>query len=119
MSSSEVQAHLPVRFGNDIIKYKINQKDKIGELKNTFCKSAKLELSSVRLLLNGQRLEDSDTVQSMSMTDGDIIEAFLEMSGGGKPDNAKNLTNDDQIRGALEESFEVSDDFSLIHRPCV
>jgi hypothetical protein len=62
VGSSEKQVHLPVRFENNITKYKMNKKEEIGELKDKFCQSAKLEFSSVRLLLNGQRLEDSDTV---------------------------------------------------------
>ena len=112
MCSSEKQVHLPVRFGNNITKFKMNQKEEIGELKDKFCQSAKLEFSSVRLLLNGQRLEDSDTVALISLIDGDVIEAFLELSGGGKPENAKNLTNEQEILNALEESFEVSDDLN-------
>jgi hypothetical protein len=48
----------------------------------------------------------------ISIIDGDVIEAFLELSGGGKPENAKNLTNEQEILNALEESFEVSDDLN-------
>ena len=84
--------------------------EEIRELKKLVCQSENLKFSSVRLLLDGERIEDSDTVALLSMTGGDVIEAFLELYGGGKPENAKNLNNDDEIRSALEESFEVTDD---------
>ena len=99
--------HVPVRYKTKITQYEFSQKDMIGEVKKAFCHAEKLKLSSVRLLLNGQRLHDKGTIESLSLKEtDDVIEAFIEMTGGGKPEKTKKLSSEQEIRNVLEESFE-------------
>ena len=79
----------------------------IGELKKRFCHAEKLKLTSVRLLHNGQRLHDKETLETLALKETcDEIEAVIEMTGGGKPEKPKNLSSEEDILNALDESFE-------------
>ena len=79
----------------------LNKDGDILELRKSFCQEEKLKLSSARFLHNGQRLEDHEKIESLSTGDGDVIEAFLELAGGGKPKNVKNLVEESDIRNAV------------------
>ena len=105
-SSHEVQVSVSYKKRN--IKLEQNITKTVQELKKNFCEAEKLKLSSVRLLLNGQRLKDKETIESLELSDCDVIEAFEEMSGGGKPEKPKNLVDEHEIRNALDKSFDYS-----------
>ena len=110
MCYREESVHVPVKFGTSTSKFELSKNEEIGELRKSFCQAEKLKLSSVRFLLNGQRLEDAEKIESLLRGDGGVIEAFFELAGGGKPKNAKNLVDEKDIRSALDESFELSDE---------
>ena len=102
--------HVPVSFGNRTINFGLEKHEEVGILRKYFCQAEKLQLSSVRFFLNGQRLEDVERIEALLTKDGDVIEAFLELVGGGKPNNVKNLVDEQDILTALDESFEFSDE---------
>ena len=110
--------HVSVRYNTKITQYEFSQKDMIGEVKKAFCHAEELKLSSVRLLLNGQRLHDKGTIESLSLKEtDDVIEAFIEMTGGGKPEKTKKLSSEQEIRNVLEESFEDTFDSESDNEP--
>ena len=110
MCSPEESVRVPVIFGKRSLKFELNKNEEVGKLRTYFCQAEKLQLSSVRFLLNGQRLEDFEKIESLFIRDGDVIEAFLELVGGGKPKCVKNLVDPKDILTALDESFEFSDE---------
>ena len=65
---------------------------KIEVLRMSYCEEANLNPSSVKFLIDGQRLHDDETPNSLGLIDGDIIEVYMEMIGGGWPQ--KNLHGD-------------------------
>ena len=73
----EKQVPVSVKFGARILKYQLKQTEEIGELRKIFCQAENLELSLARLLFNGQRLEDSDIIETLLINGDDVIEAFL------------------------------------------
>ena len=109
VSNSSHDVQVSVSYKNRNIKLEQNIPKTVQELKKNFCEAEKLNLSSVRLLLNGQRLDDKDTIESLELSDYDVIEAFFEMSGGGKPKKPKNLVDELEILNALDKSFDYSE----------
>ena len=75
------------------IKFRMRKSSCIGQLRQTFCQGHKMKLKSVRFLIDGKRITDQETTDSLNLKDGDIIEAFQEMVGGGLP-KKKNIADD-------------------------
>ena len=103
---------------------KIHRNAKIGNLRHQFCEVKKLECSSIKFLFDGQRVRDQDTANSLGLMDGDIIEAFKEMKGGGWEKNKrKNISEDrDKILDVLESCSveeESSESDEEVHEPNV
>ena len=61
----------------------MNRKTTVKELKKSFCKEQKLKVTSVKLLLDGRRLNDRETVRNLPFGGGCVIEAFIEQKAGG------------------------------------
>ena len=97
------------------ISLKVEENVSVGEMKKCFCKTISDEASTIRLFLNGERLENNQTIKELNLNANDVIEAFREISGGGPPQK-KNLTyNENQIIEALNKSSdndEFEDHFS-------
>ena len=106
VSNSPNCVQVSVRFENSNIKLEQNKTETVCQLRKTISEKEKLDPSSVRLLLHGQRFDDKETIETLALSDSDVIEAFLEMSGGGKPEKPKTLVDEKEIRDALEKSFE-------------
>ena len=86
-------------------------------MRKNFCEEANLDLSSVKFCIDGQRLHDNETLNSLGLANGDIIEAYMEMKGGGWPkQNIYNnvgkiqeiLDNNDQVDMSTDD--ELSDE---------
>jgi small ubiquitin-related modifier len=52
------------------------------KLKQAYCDRQGLQLSSVRFLFDGTRLEDDVTPKQLEMEDDDVIEVMQEQTGG-------------------------------------
>ena len=63
-------------------------------LRGSFCRKQNLDQSTLRFLLDGERIEDSATANSLDLENNGIIEAFVEMQGGGLP-GRKGLSEDE------------------------
>ncbi|PBP24429.1 ubiquitin-like modifier, partial [Diplocarpon rosae] len=62
--------------------FKIKQKTKLGKVFDAYCDRNALQRTTVRFLLDGQRIQDTDTPDSLQMEDGDMVDAVLEQIGG-------------------------------------
>ena len=49
---------------------------------DAYCSREQKERNAIRFLLEGTRIADGDTPESLEMEDGDSIEVFLEQQGG-------------------------------------
>ena len=76
VSNSSDDVQVSVSYKNRNIELEQNITKTIQELRKNFCEAEKFELSSVRLLLIGQRLDDKETIESLELSDCDNIEAF-------------------------------------------
>ena len=86
-------------------------------LRLEFCKQNRLNPASFKFLYDGQRIHDDDTANSLGMENGDTIEVFYEMRGGGRPhkknmygDTSKILNLLDRASDCEETSDSSSDD---------
>lgn len=70
--------------GQEVI-FKAKQGMKLEKLMHAFDKSQGKVPGTYRFFFEGQRLQKTDTPESMGMEDEDIIEAFLEQLGGVMP----------------------------------
>ena len=97
-----------------MIEAEIDDYERMGNIKEKFCEEYELPWSSVRFLHNGERVHDNDTAKSLGIISGDVIEVFLEMTGGGKQQKyakgkRKNLShNPTQILELLDMSTDES-----------
>ena len=63
-------------------QFKIKSHTALKKLMSTYCERAGLDFQSVRFTFDGQRVNGSDTAQSLGMEEGDAIEVFQEQQGG-------------------------------------
>ena len=96
-----------VKFKKNI-EVKIKPTQCVRDLKESFCYMQKLKMSSIRLFVDGQRLEESETVANLGLQNGDIIEAFMEITGGGGP--KKRGLSIDEVKKRLNKDEDKSDD---------
>ena len=99
-----------VKFG-DQFEFKIKRTACIGNLRKTFCQKQNIRISTVRLLIDGQRINDKESAHSLNLKEGTIIEAFKEINGGGLPDNKKKCISIDEISAMLDEQTENEETF--------
>ena len=88
-----------------ITQVSLNTNEMIGPLRKKFCLENELNISQVRFLLNGQRIKDTDTAETLQLSEGDFIDIFLEMKGGGWLANKNNGLSDEEILKRLQENM--------------
>lgn len=62
--------------------FKIQPTTKLGKVFRAYCDKHSINSGSIRFLLQGTRIQDKDTPESLEMTDGDGIQAMIEQQGG-------------------------------------
>ena len=62
--------------------YKVKMSIRMGKLKRSYAEQVGVDVSSLKFLLNGQRINDEDTPQILKMEEDDLIEVFKEQTGG-------------------------------------
>ena len=82
---------------------------KFGKLKRKFCKKNRIRNSAMKFLFDGQIIHDQDTAASIGFMDGDTVEVFKEMFGGGKP-MGKNIAKDSVKILSVLDTFSASED---------
>lgn len=64
------------------IFFKIKRLTPMKKLMDAFCKRQGKSLDSMRFLIDGNRIQENDTPDSLDLEDGDTIEAHRAQVGG-------------------------------------
>lgn len=74
--------NIKVTDNNNEVFFKIKRSTKLEKLMNAFCERQGKTMNSVRFLFDGQRVQPTDTPDSLEMADGDTLEVHQEQVGG-------------------------------------
>ncbi|KAI1364629.1 ubiquitin family protein [Xylaria arbuscula] len=74
--------NIKVTDNNNEVFFKIKRSTKLEKLMSAFCERQGKNVDSVRFLFEGQRVQKTDTPDSLEMTDGDTLEVHQEQVGG-------------------------------------
>ncbi|TLS26104.1 hypothetical protein PpBr36_05231 [Pyricularia pennisetigena] len=74
--------NIKVTDNNNEVFFKIKRSTKLEKLMNAFCDRQGKSLSQVRFLFDGQRVQPTDTPDTLEMADGDTLEVHQEQVGG-------------------------------------
>ncbi|KAI2629369.1 ubiquitin family protein [Xylaria nigripes] len=74
--------NIKVTDNNNEVFFKIKRSTKLEKLMTAFCERQGKNVESVRFLFEGQRVQKTDTPDSLEMTDGDTLEVHQEQVGG-------------------------------------
>jgi small ubiquitin-related modifier len=69
--------------GSGNLEIRAKTATKIERLINAYATQRKIVNSSVRLVFQGQRLRENQTLEEVNLGDGDQIDVLLEQVGGG------------------------------------
>ncbi|RYP19814.1 hypothetical protein DL767_009579 [Monosporascus sp. MG133] len=76
--------NIKVTDNNNEVFFKIKRSTKLEKLMTAFCERQGKSIQSVRFLFEGQRVQPSDTPDTLEMADGDCLEVHQEQVGGGR-----------------------------------
>ena len=97
-----------IKNEQQVTKQQLGTSSKMGVLRRKLCEEVNVNISSLRLLIDGERVHDEDTANGLRMTNGDIIEIHIEIMGGGGP--KQNISqNADKILDILDRTFDDED----------
>ncbi|EGO52814.1 hypothetical protein GE21DRAFT_1035 [Neurospora crassa] len=74
--------NIKVTDNNNEVFFKIKRSTKLEKLMTAFCERQGKTLASVRFLFEGQRVQPTDTPDTLEMQDGDCLEVHQEQVGG-------------------------------------
>ncbi|ROW11497.1 hypothetical protein VMCG_01499 [Cytospora schulzeri] len=74
--------NIKVTDNNNEVFFKIKKSTKLEKLMGAFCERQGKALNSVRFLFEGQRVQPTDTPDTLEMQDGDTLEVHQEQVGG-------------------------------------
>ncbi|KAK1769918.1 ubiquitin-related domain-containing protein [Phialemonium atrogriseum] len=74
--------NIKVTDNNNEVFFKIKRSTKLEKLMLAFCERQGKSPNSVRFLFEGQRVQPTDTPDTLEMTDGDTLEVHQEQVGG-------------------------------------
>ncbi|KAH0432605.1 ubiquitin family protein [Colletotrichum camelliae] len=74
--------NIKVTDNNNEVFFKIKRSTKLEKLMTAFCERQGKAISSVRFLFEGQRVQPTDTPDTLEMADGDTLEVHQEQVGG-------------------------------------
>ncbi|KAL2018949.1 hypothetical protein VTK56DRAFT_10243 [Thermocarpiscus australiensis] len=74
--------NIKVTDNNNEVFFKIKRSTKLEKLMTAFCERQGKSLNSVRFLFEGQRVQPTDTPDTLEMADGDTLEVHQEQVGG-------------------------------------
>jgi hypothetical protein len=68
--------------GNEVY-FKLKQKTLFAKVFKAYCSKIGADVESVRFLFDGTRVKATDTPESLSMDNEDMIEVMIQQTGGG------------------------------------
>mmetsp|Transcript_5488 Transcript_5488/g.7419 ORF Transcript_5488/g.7419 Transcript_5488/m.7419 type:complete len:99 (-) Transcript_5488:190-486(-) len=66
----------------NLLQFKVKKTTKFEKVFTAFCTSEKLDIHHIKFIYDGNRLRSHQSPQDFEMEDGDIIDAFVEQTGG-------------------------------------
>ena len=92
----------------DVFLVKVDKTLPFGDFTGPFCKQNNIKPSTARFLYDGERIQENNTLETLGIKDGDMIEVFTILTGGGKP-HKKNISGDSSKILNLLDSVSVSE----------
>ncbi|KAF2248701.1 ubiquitin-like protein [Trematosphaeria pertusa] len=74
--------NIKVTDNNNEVFFKIKRTTQLKKLMDAFCDRQGKNISSVRFLFDGQRVQPTDNPETLDMQDGDTLEVHQEQIGG-------------------------------------
>ncbi|KAF2645269.1 ubiquitin-like protein-like protein SMT3 [Massarina eburnea CBS 473.64] len=74
--------NIKVTDNNNEVFFKIKRTTVLKKLMDAFCDRQGKNISSVRFLFDGQRVQPDDSPDALDMQDGDTLEVHQEQIGG-------------------------------------
>ncbi|KXT17880.1 hypothetical protein AC579_5924 [Pseudocercospora musae] len=74
--------NIKVTDNNNEVFFKIKRTTQLKKLMDAFCERQGRSPQSVRFLFDGQRVNPTDSPDTLEMTDGDSLEVYQEQIGG-------------------------------------
>ncbi|KAF8174557.1 small ubiquitin-related modifier [Pholiota molesta] len=71
-----------VSSGGEEVFFKIKRSTKLSKLQGAYASKVGKDVSSIRFLYDGARIQDDDTPASLDMEDNDTIDVMVEQVGG-------------------------------------
>ena len=82
-AEGDKETHLNIKVvSNDgEVYFKVRKTTPFLKLMNAFCTRQSKSMDSVKFLLNGQRINPTDTPESLDMDEGDTIDVVMQQTG--------------------------------------
>ena len=90
--------------------FKMEKCSKFDRLRKIISEENRIHLSAARLVFEGERIHPDETPYSLGLKNGDVIEVFTKMTGGGRPEKKNIFDNHAKILDALDLDLSVSED---------
>jgi len=85
VKSEDAQATINIKVvssqGEEVF-FKIKRSTKLSKLQGAYASKVGKDVSSIRFLYDGSRINDDDTPASLDMEDNDTIDVMVEQVGG-------------------------------------
>ncbi|KAK9449418.1 ubiquitin-related domain-containing protein [Limtongia smithiae] len=82
-AASAEHLNIKVTDNNNEVFFRIRRSTALKKLIDTFCERQGKARNSLRFLYDGERVNDTDTPDTLGMQDGDTLEVHQEQIGGG------------------------------------
>ena len=105
--------NIDVIFKEIVHQTRVKKYSPLDSLISKFRNVNNLDPSSVRVLFNGERVSETETPDDLGLTNGDLVELFEEMVGGGGS-KKKNIAGDQIKILDVLQTCDVSEDESEI-----
>jgi hypothetical protein len=87
-SSSDNRMCITIRDGEGVeMTFRVKKTTKMKKLMSNYCEKHGVAYGTYRFTLDGKRINEDDTPESLQMEDGDCVDAFLYQQGGGDENN--------------------------------
>ncbi len=78
---SQISIRVIGQDGGEVF-FKVRSNVRVGKIFAAYCNRKAVAQSSVRFLFDGQRLDESKTLEELGIENDDVIDALLQQTGG-------------------------------------
>jgi len=80
-TGSHIQLKVRDQHGTEV-QFKIKRAAKLTKLMEAYCQRIGTQMSSVRFMMDGERITGEDTAEALGLDDEDMIDVAVEQTGG-------------------------------------